>query len=129
MTQPTSHQYAAPDQHHHNGAAILSLVCVILWPLSVLIPVVFNLVTGGPKLPGATLPLFVDFLLACGFGLLPVVGAAAGSLGLYRAMSQPALHPTRWVAIAGILLSCLWFFGTFLLSDLGPAVANWLQHL
>ena len=127
MTQPTSHSYTA--QGRHNGGAILSIVCVILWPLSFLIPVIVNVATSSPHSPGAPLPVFVDFLLACGFGLLPVVGAAAGALGLYRAMNVPSLRRTRWVAITGILLNCLWFFGTFLLSDLGPALVNWAQHL
>ncbi len=129
MTQPPSHQYTSSGAHRYNGGAILSIVCVVLWPLSFLIPVIVNTTTSGPHSSGTPLPVFVDFLLACGFGLLPVVGAAAGAFGLYRAMNLPALRRTRWLAIAGILLNCLWFFGTFLLSDVGPALANWLQHL
>jgi len=129
MTQSSSHHYAEPGTHRYNGGAILSLVCVVLWPLSFLIPVIVNALTSSPKSPGATLPEFADFLLACGFGLLPVVGAAAGAFGLYRAMTQPDFRRTRWLAGAGICLNCLWFFGTFLLSDVGPALANWFQHL
>ena len=127
MAQPTSHPYTAPGRH--NGGAILSIVCAVLWPLVVLIPIIIQIVTSGPRSPGATLPVFVDFLLACGFGLLPVAGVVAGSLGIYRSMSQPSLRGTRWIAITGVVLNCVWFFGTFLLSNLGPAVVYWLQHL
>ena len=130
MMQPTSdHQYHYVAPRTHNGGAVLSVVCALLWPLSFLIPVLVNVATSGPRSAGTPLPMFVDFLLACGFGLLPVVGVAAGSLGLYRAMSQSALRRTRWLAITGNVLNCLWFFGTFLLSDLGPAVVYWFQRL
>jgi hypothetical protein len=132
MMQPMrspSDSYHVTTTSAHNGAAILSVVCAALWPLSFLIPVLVNATTSGPRSAAASLPMFVDFLLACGFGLLPVVGVAVGSLGLYRAMSQPALRRTRWIAITGIVLNCLWFFGTFLLSDLGPAIVYWFQHL
>ena len=43
MMQPTSgHQYHYVAPRTHNGGAVLSVVCALLWPLSFLIPVLVN---------------------------------------------------------------------------------------
>ena len=96
MAQPSSHQYTSSGAHRHNGGAILSTVCVILWPLSFLIPVIVNATTSSPRSSGTPLPMFVDFLLACGFGLLLVGDVAAGVFGLYRAIRFPRLRRSLW---------------------------------
>jgi len=127
MMQPTHHEYRAPS--NHNGAAILSLVCAILWPLTIITMMLANSASNAPGSPGPALPEQVYTLLQCGFMLLPVVGIIAGGVGLYRAAKQPQLQGTRWLAATGLLLGCLWLVGIFLLSELGAALAYWAQHL
>jgi len=61
--------------------------------------------------------------------VLPVAGIIAGGIGLYRAIRQPLLRKSRWLALAGLLLGCLWLVGIFLLSELGPALVYWVPHL
>ena len=126
MMQPSAYQDNMSSEH--NGAAILSLICAVVWPLSFLIPAVFNVVTGGPKLPAPIIPNAVSFLLESGFALLPIIGIVAGSIGLYRAMKRPALKSTRWQALVGLLLGCLWIIGIFVLSDLGSAFIYWISR-
>jgi len=126
MMQPSA--YRENSSSGHNGAAILSLVCAVVWPLSFLVPAIFNIVTGGPKLPGPTIPDGASFLLESGFALLPVVGILAGGIGLYRAKKRPTLKNTRWQALVGLLLGCLWVVGIFVLSDAGPAFIYWISH-
>lgn len=126
MMQPS--MYQDNTSSGSNGAAILSLVCAVVWPLSFLIPAVFNVVTGGPKLPGPTIPDGVTFLLESGFALLPILGIVAGGIGLYRALKRPMLKSTRWQAVVGLLLGCLCVVGIFVLSDAGPAFIYWLSH-
>ncbi len=112
MMQPTHHEYRAPAEH--NGAAILSLVCAILWPLTIITMMLGNSASNAPGTPGPALPEQLYTLLQCGFTLLPVVGIIAGGVGLYRAIRQPQLHDTRWLALASLLLGCLWLVGIFL---------------
>ena len=130
MMQPTHHEYheyRVPSDH--NGAAILSLVCGVLWLLSIITMVLANSVSNAPGASGEALPEQLYTLLQCGFTLLPMVGIIAGGVGLYRAIRQPQLHDTRWLALASLLLGCLWLGGIFLLSDLGAALVYWAQHL
>ncbi|HEU4783951.1 MAG TPA: hypothetical protein VFS83_11470 [Ktedonobacterales bacterium] len=130
MMQPTHHEYheyRAPS--NHNGAAILSLACAILWPLSIIIMMLGNSVSNAPGSAGPVLPEQVYTLLQCGFTLLPLVGIVAGGVGLYRAIRQPLLRRSRWLALVGLLLGCLWLGGIFLLSEAGPALVYWIQHL
>jgi len=130
MMQPTHHEYheyRVPSDH--NGAAILSLVCGVLWLLSIITMVLANSVSNAPGASGEALPEQVYTLLQCGVTLLPLVGIVAGGIGLYRAIRQPRLRRSRWLALAGLLLGCLWLVGIFLLSDLGPALVYWVQHL
>ncbi|HEY7343376.1 MAG TPA: hypothetical protein VH591_21070 [Ktedonobacterales bacterium] len=129
--QPTHHEYHAEYRapSSHNGAAILSLVCAILWPLTIITMMLGNSVSNAPGASGEALPEQVYTLLQCGFTLLPVAGIIAGSIGLYRAIQQPLLRKSRWLALAGLLLGCLWLVGIFLLSELGVALAYWMQHL
>ncbi len=127
MTQPTHHEYRAPG--NHNGPAILSLVCAITWPLTIIAMMLANSASNAPGSSGPALPEQMYTLLECGFSLLPVAGIISGGVGLYRAAKQSLLLSTRWLAAIGLLLSCLWFAGTFLLSELGSALVYWVQHL
>ena len=127
MMQPTHHEYRAPS--NHNGAAILSLVCGVLWLLSITTMVFGNSVSNAPGASGEALPEQVYTLLQCGFIVLPIAGIIAGGVGLYRAIRQPLLRRSRWLALTGLLLGCLWLVGIFLLSELGPALVYWVQHL
>ena len=88
-----------------------------------------NSVSNAPGASGEALPEQVYTLLQCGFTLLPLVGIVAGGVGLYRAIRQPLLRRSRWLAIVGLLLGLLWFVGIFLLSEAGPALVYWVQHL
>ena len=114
---------------HRNGAALLSLVCAVLWPLSFLVPAIFNVVTGGPRLPGSTLPAPLTQLFQLGFAILPVGSISAGSIGVYRALSQPGLRSTLWQAVVGLTFGCMWLGGVFVLSFAGVALVHWLSHL
>ena len=127
MMQPTHHEYRAPS--NHNGAAILSLVCAVLWPLTIITMMLGNSMSNAPGASGEALPEQVYTLLQCGFTVLPLVGIVAGGVGLYRAIRQPLLRRSRWLAIVGLLLGLLWFVGIFLLSEAGPALVYWVQHL
>jgi hypothetical protein len=130
MIQPTHqeyHEYRAPSSH--NGAAIFSLVCGVLWPLTIITMMLGNSVSNAPGASGEALPEQVYTLLQCGFTVLPVAGIIAGGVGLYRAIRQPLLRRSRWLALAGLLLGFLWFVGIFLLSELGSALVYWVQHL
>jgi hypothetical protein len=121
---PTTHPYRAPSEH--NGAAILSLVCALLWPLCICILYVANLLTGGN---GAALTEQAYFILASGFSFLPAAGIIAGGIGIYRAVKQPLLRQSLWLAVVGLLLGCLWLIGLVVLSDAGPALIYWISHL
>ena len=88
-----------------------------------------NSVSHAPGASGEALPEQVYTLLQCGFTLLPLVGIVAGGIGIYRAIRQPRLRRSRWLALAGLLLGCLWLVGIFLLSELGPALVYWVQRL
>jgi hypothetical protein len=120
---PTTRQHRAAGER--NGAAILSLFCAALWPLTVLIPLSFNAV---PTLSGPALPDLVFYISAGGFALLPVIGIISGSLGFLRATHQPPLRRSRWQALTGLLLGSLWFIGAFFLCSLGPAVIYIWTH-
>jgi hypothetical protein len=131
-----SHQTSgnAANQHtaaagRRNGAAVLSLICAVLWPLTVLVPAIFNLVTRGPRLPGATLPQFLVTLMQVGFALLPIAGVIAGIVGLYRAWTQPAIQSSRWQAVVGLVLGCLWIIGIFTFSFAGLELLHWFRSL
>lgn len=100
------HEYRAPS--NHNGAAILSLVCGVLWLLSITTMMLANSVSNAPGASGEALPEQVYTLLQCGFTLQPIAGIIAGGVGLYRAIRQPRLRRSRWLALAGLLLGCLW---------------------
>ncbi|HEX8035934.1 MAG TPA: hypothetical protein VF510_18910 [Ktedonobacterales bacterium] len=114
---------------HHNSTAVLSLVCAVLWPLSFLVPAIFNVVTGGPRLPGSTLPEPLIQLFQLGFAILPVASIIAGSVGVYRALSQHELRNTLWQAVVGLALGCMWLVGVFVLSFAGVALVHRLSHL
>ena len=127
MMQPTYHEYRAPAEH--NGAAILSLVCGVLWLLSITTMMLANSVSNAPGASGEALPEQVYTLLQCGFTLLPVVGIVAGGIGrLSRhtaaTSAQIALAgacwPTARVSVARRHIPAL---------ELGPALVYWVQHL
>jgi hypothetical protein len=115
MMQPTHHEYheyRVPSDH--NGAAILSLVCGVLWLLSIITMVLANSVSNAPGASGEALPEQVYTLLQCGVTLLPLVGIVAGGVGLYRAIRQPLPRRSRWLALVGLLLGCLWFITAYI---------------
>lgn len=117
MMQPTQHEYheyRAPS--NHNGAAILSLVCVVLWPLTLAAMLYVNSVaiTSGPGSTALPAPEPLSTLLQCGFTMLPVAGIIAGGVGLYRAIRQPLPRRSRWLALAILLLGCLWFIAAYI---------------
>lgn len=128
MVEPVP-QYERSTASRHNSAAMLSLVCVVLWPLSLLIPAIFNVATGGPRLPGPTLPVSLIQLFQTGFAILPIVGIIAGSVGVFHAVHRPELRSTLWQAVVGLALGCIWIVGVFVLSFAGVALVQWLSHL
>lgn len=107
-------QYSPPSRH--NGAAFLSIVCAILWPLTLATILYINGVanTSGPGSTATPAPEPLSTLLSCGFTLLPVAGIIAGAIGLYRAIQQPRLRKSLWWALPGLLLSCLWFVTAYI---------------
>lgn len=128
MVEPAPH-YGRAMTTRHNGAALLSLNCAILWPLSFLVPATFNVVTGGPRLPDPTLPEPLMQLSQLGFAILPVASIVAGSIGVYHALSRPRLRSTLWQAVVGLALGCIWMVGVFVLSFAGVALVHWLSHI
>lgn len=117
MMQPTHHEYL--EYHalsNHNGAAILSLVCAILWPLTLAAMLYVNSVanTSGPGSTASPAPEPLSTLLQCGFTMLPIAGIIAGGTSLYRAIRQPLLRRSRWLALVGLLLGCLWFITAYI---------------
>jgi hypothetical protein len=115
MMQPTHHEYRAPS--NHNGAATLSLLCATLWPLMILIPfAVYLLAMNTPGSTTQPAPDLLWTLYVFAFFALPVTGVIAGGVGLYRALNEPRLRKSRWWAVVGLLLSCLWLVGYFLIG-------------
>lgn len=112
---PTTHPYTAPGEH--NGLAILSIICAILWPLTLAAILYVNSVanTSGPGSSASPPPEPLSTLLSCGFALLPVAGIIAGAIGLYRAIRHPRLRKSLLLAIPGLLLGCLWFITAYIL--------------
>jgi hypothetical protein len=68
-------------------------------------------------------------LLQLGFAILPIVGVIAGIIGLYRALTQPAIQSTRWQALVGLIFWCQWVAGIFVFSFAGLELLHWLQSL
>lgn len=105
---PITGQYREPSEH--NGAAILSIVCAILWPLATaamfLIVGVANV--AGPGATATPPPEPAYSLLDFAFLILPIMGFIAGAIGLYRAVKQPLLRNSRWWAVTGLALGILW---------------------
>lgn len=128
MTQqlPKMAARSGDSRVRRNRTATLSLMCGVVWPLTILVPALFNLLTGGPKLPGPTLPDPLVLALQAGFAVLPPIGIIAGAIGLYRAHAQPALRHSRWQAITGLVLGCLWLVGIFVFSFAGLALRGWI---
>jgi len=122
-------QYERAMTSHHNGTALLSLLCAVLWPLSFLVPAIFSVVTGGPRLPGPTLPEPLLQLFQLGFAILPVASIIAGGIGVYRALRQPGLRSTLRQAVVGLALGCMWLVGVFVLSFARVALVHGLSHL
>jgi hypothetical protein len=117
MMQPTSdHQYHYVAPRTHNGAAILSVVCAILWPLTLTAILYINSVanTSGAGSTALPAPEPLSTLLSCGFTMLPVIGIVAGGLGLYRAIGWPRLRRSLWLALTGLLFGCLWFIAAYI---------------
>jgi hypothetical protein len=117
MMQPTSdHQYHYVALRTHNGAAILSVVCAILWPLTLTAILYVNSVanTSGPGGSASPAPEPLSTLLSCGFSLLPLAGVFAGGIGLYRAIRQRRLRRSLWLALTGLLFGCLWFIAAYI---------------
>ena len=115
--QPTSdHQYHDIAPRTHNGAAILSVVCAALWPLTLAAILYVNSVanTSGPGGSASPAPEPLSTLLSCGFTLLPVIGIIAGGIGLYRAIRQQRLRRSLWLALPGLLLGCLWLTAAYI---------------
>lgn len=125
MPRGTAHQWsgAGAVQERCSDA---ELICAALWPLTVLVPAVFNLLTGGPRLPAPTLPAPLLLMLQAGFAVLAPLGIIAGADGLYRAFTVAALRHTRWRAVTGLVLGCLWLVGIFIFSFAGLALRGWI---
>ena len=117
MMQPTpDHQYHYVAPRTHNGAAILSVVCAILWPLTLAAILYVNSVanTSRPGGSASPAPEPLSTLLSCGFSLLPLASVFAGGLGLYRAIGWPRLRRSLWLALTGLLFGCLWFIAAYI---------------
>ena len=114
MMQPTHHEYRAPG--NHNSAAILSLICAVMWPLTLAAIMYVNSVanSSGPGSTAAPAPEPLSTLLQCGFTVLPIAGIIAGGVGLYRAIRQQLLRKSVWLALTGLLLGCLWFVAAYI---------------
>ena len=102
-------RYVEPSTH--NGAAMLSLVCAILWPLSYLIIPFWNAQTHF-----APMPDWLGTLLAFGFTSLPFIGFVSAVIGLVRSFTRPRLQPSRWQAIVGLIFGLMWIGAVFLIG-------------
>jgi hypothetical protein len=110
----TPHQYHYRAPRERNDMVGLSLFCAALWPLLILIPfVVYLLAFNHPGPTTQTVPAPLWALYGFAFFALPVTGVIAGGVGLYRALHEPLLRKSRWWAVVGLLLSCLWLVGYF----------------
>src|SRR5262249_37422100 len=81
-----------------NGAVALSLVCAILWPICLFVPILTMQLRNTPTFPDWLGTLF-------GFGLFtaPVIGIIAGGVGLYRALRTSDLRASWWRAVVGLV--------------------------
>ena len=106
-------EYVAPGER--NGLAILSLVCAILWPLTLAAILYVNSManTSGPGESASPAPEPLSTLLSCGFALLPVASIIAGGVGVYRALRHLRLRTSLWWALPGLLLGCFWFIAAY----------------
>lgn len=102
-------RYTEPSTH--NGAAILSLICAILWPFSFLITPFWNAQT-----QFAPMPDWLGTLLSFGFTLLPLVGIVSAVIGLVRSFTRPRRQPSRWQAIVGLIFGLMWIGAYFLIG-------------
>ena len=129
MTLP-SLQRPAPSGHvttdpSRRGAtpATVSLVCAVLWPLSLALSVASDaLLSGVQQVPVQGI---VSFVLECCIALAPPVGLVAGGIAAYRAATRPAPRPTRTRAIIALALNVLWLVALLLVTDLGAALVYW----
>lgn len=131
---PMAHPYTARGEGIGAASrslvcAVLSVICAILWPLTILTMFLINVDHSISGSASPVQPEFAYFLLSCGFLLLPVVAIVAGAIGFFGALRQPAVRHSRWLALTGMLLGCVWLVATFVLSDAGPALLYWRWHL
>ena len=113
---PRSDQPPAPALHtppsERNSAAIISLVCAILWPLVLVAVLLWN--SRGCTTTGTTTTCTGNatptwFSTITGFVLivLPPAGIIGGILGLVRSFTRPQMHG-RLLAAIGLLFGLLW---------------------
>lgn len=94
-----------------NGAAIVSLICAILWPLIVFSIPVWNIATHF-----APTPSWLGTLIGFSLAVLPLAGVILATIGLVRSFSLPQLVHSRWQAIVGLIFGVMWVGGYFLLG-------------
>jgi hypothetical protein len=106
---PTPHVIYA-DPGRHNVAAIASLVCAILFPLTLYVSVGWNVWTHfAPE------PDWLGTLIALWLTVLPAATILFGGVGLVRSFTRPQLRRSRWQAIVGLIFGVMWIGGYFLL--------------
>ncbi len=93
------------------GAVSLSLLCAVLWPVSLGVPILITVMTHSPALPDVVSTLEAFFLFVA-----PPVGIVSGLIGLYRSFKTPTLRASRFGAIVGLVFGCLWLVATRLLA-------------
>lgn len=107
---PPGARVVDPTALRRNGAVSLSLVCAVLWPVCLAVPILIMRVSGRPEYPD-----WVGALTGFGLVTTPVVGLIAGGAGLFRALKWPELRASRWGAIIGLIFGALWLAGTAIL--------------
>ena len=118
---PTKTSFMSAPSALYSGS--LSLFLALLWPLSLAVQIVATIL-GNNQI---SVPL--AFGTALILLLAPPIGIIAGHIGLRQANQSTTLHHLRWRAIVGLIFSYLWLVSIFFISDLGPALIYWFQHL
>jgi hypothetical protein len=124
-TPPLRERATYSNPPTHNVAAVVSLICAILWPLTGLIPMLWDVVTTSAPGPQWWQPIF-----SITFGALPYVAVIAGVVGLVRSFTQPQLRRSRWQAIIGLIFGLMWVVAQiFVFSFAGLGIIYWFRHL
>lgn len=120
--QPVAHSgYASVSTAPFSGSVSLGLAT--LWPLTLVVLLMATAIGHNQ------IPEIMAVLTAMIFLVAPPVGIITGHIGWYQANHRAPLRALRWRALVGLIGNYLWLLSIFFISNLGPAVVYWLQHL